>query len=63
MPPHPALSPETAVRERWGEECVTARGSFGGEGTYSERSPKGFDSGWTTRSAGWQYDLQAGHFS
>ena len=31
--PHPALSPETSVPERWGESA-SSRGSYGGEGTY-----------------------------
>ena len=31
MPPHPALSPETAVRERWGESASRA-GKFRGRG-------------------------------
>ena len=30
MPPHPALSPETAVRERWGESASRA-GEIPGE--------------------------------
>ena len=31
MPPHPALSPGTAVRERWGESASRA-GKFRGRG-------------------------------
>ena len=31
MPPHPALSPETAMRERWGESASRS-GKFRGRG-------------------------------
>ena len=35
MPPHSALSLETAMRELVGRKCIT-RGSSGGEGTRNE---------------------------